>query len=226
MRLDANMQSAGPLMKKFLLAGALIILPTIVFFGALRFFPQATQTATATPVEASLGDVAPLLTIVTDTATIAATGDFAKAQLRITDFETAWDEAQPVMRAAAPDKWDAVDTAADTAIKSLRVAAPDAAAVKTALAGLLASFGSTDMAGTAAGVTMISGIAVTSANGHALPCEVMLKDVNAALTASTKPADVLASAKAFQVKATERCNADDDANADAFSAQALALLGN
>ena len=213
-------------MKKFLLAGVLIILPTIVFFGALRFFPQATQTATATPVEASLGDVAPMLAIVTDTATIAATGDFAKAQLRITDFETAWDEAQPVMRAAAPDKWDAVDTAADTAIKSLRVAAPDAAAVKTALDGLLASFGSTDMAGTAAGVTMISGIAVTSANGHALPCEVMLKDVNAALTTSTKPADVLASAKAFQVKATERCNADDDANADAFSAQALALLGN
>ena len=226
MRLDANMQSAGSLMKKFFLAGALIILPTIVFFGALRFFPQATQTATATPAEASLGDVAPMLAIVTDTATIAATGDFAKAQLRITEFETAWDTAQPVMRAAAPDKWDVVDTAADTAIKSLRVASPDAAAVKTALAGLLASFGSTDVASTAGGVTMVSGIAVTSANGHALPCEVMLKAVNAALTTSTKSADVVASAKEFQVKATERCNADDDVNADALSAQALALLGN
>lgn len=52
----------------------------------------------------------------------------------------------------------------------------------------------------------------------------MLKSVTDGL-ASAKLSDAeKAAATDFQTKATERCNADDDQRADAFSAQALALV--
>ena len=71
---------------------------------------------------------------------------------------------------------------------------------------------------------LVAGIAVTDANGRALPCEVMLKSVTDGL-ASAKLSDAENSAVVdLQTKATERCNADDDQHADTFSAQALALV--
>ena len=71
---------------------------------------------------------------------------------------------------------------------------------------------------------MVSGIAVTDEAGHNLPCEVMLKDLATGLATTTIAAAGKTAATDFQTKALERCNADDDARADAFSAQALAVL--
>ncbi len=70
---------------------------------------------------------------------------------------------------------------------------------------------------------LVSGIAVTDETGRALPCEVMLKTLREALAAKP-PAAAATQVSDLQAKALERCNADDDRNADAFTAQALALV--
>ena len=72
--------------------------------------------------------------------------------------------------------------------------------------------------------TAIGVITVTDENGRPLPCDDMLATLAASLTTTTAPDADKISAVDFQTKALERCNADDDTRADAFSAQALALL--
>ena len=57
-----------------------------------------------------LGDLSALKKIISDAATIAATGDFAAAEKRITDYETARDDAAGTMRAMDSNAWGNVDT--------------------------------------------------------------------------------------------------------------------
>ena len=203
-------------MRNLLLSVALIAVP-VAGFAAVEYWllPAAVvQTASA-----GLGDLAPFATIVTDTQTIAATGDLAAAQTRITDLETAWDEAAPTMRAADARAWGVVDASIDDALSALRKTTPSPVEVTDTLAALQGT-----LAGPAAavvtGVQMLNGIVVTDDTGRALPCEVMIKEVAAALVGKTPTPEVAD----LQAKALERCNADDDTRADAFSAQALALL--
>lgn len=67
--------------------------------------------------------------------------------------------------------------------------------------------------------------AIASAAENPVPCEKMLKDVNAALKA-TKVADAdKAKANDLRAQGLERCKADDDAGADELFAQALKALG-
>ena len=91
-------------MKQILLAVALIAVPVIGFTGFTMYNAQASATA------ASLGDLSPMKTIITDVQKIAATGDFAAAEKRITDFETAWDDSASAMRALDPNAWGNVDS--------------------------------------------------------------------------------------------------------------------
>ena len=117
--------------------------------------------------------------------------------------------------------------ASDHALAALRASSPDAAEVTATLAALATSLdnpGNAPGQAPAAGVTLVSGIAVTDEAGRNLSCEVMLTEVAAALSTTTLPEADKAAATEFQTKALERCNADDDARADTFSAQALAIL--
>ena len=210
-------------MKQLLLATALIALP-VGAFTAFNLY-TASQSTAATATSAGLGDLSALAAIVTDVQTIAATGDLAAAQVRITDFETAWDDQAAALRALDGTAWGTIDDAADGALKALRAGKPDTAAVDATLVALQTTLTS-PTAATAAPVAavLVAGIAVTDANGRALPCEVMLKSVTDGLATAKLAGADLASAVDFQVKATERCNADDDTRADEFSAQALALV--
>ena len=211
-------------MKQILLATALIALPVAAFTAfQMSFAPPATAAAEVA-VKDPLGDLSALKTIIADVQGIAATADFTAAEKRITDFETAWDDAAPSMRKMDANAWGNVDQAADAALDALRTGTPAAADVSATLTALSASLDNpAGVAGPAptGDVAMVSGIAVTDAVGRPLPCEDMLSAVAKGL-ADTK-ADKTA-AIAFQTKALERCNADDDARADGFSAQALALL--
>lgn len=186
----------------------------------------ATQVQAATATVPSLGDMSPFATIITDVETIAAKGNFVAAEKRITDFETAWDNAAGTLRPINTSAWGNVDDAADAALSALRVKAPDAASITGTLADLQTAFADPTVSPGSAPkvVAMVAGIATTDANGRALPCEVMLKDLAAQLTTAKPGANVLAKITDLQTKALERCNADDDARADGFSAQALALL--
>jgi hypothetical protein len=206
-------------MKQFLLATALIALPV----AAVSAYMLATAPATIT--QAALGDLSALQTIVTDVQTITAKGDLAAAETRITDFETAWDDAQAQMRPLNPAAWGAVDGAADAALSALRSTAPAPDQVTATLATLSATLTNPTANIPAAGTaTTIAGIAVTDDTGRSLPCEVMLQTLATALTtAKLSPADQT-TADDLHAKALERCNADDDAHADEFSAQALALV--
>ena len=209
-------------MKQILLASALIAIPVAAFFAgnAFLFSPQAEATN-------SLGDLAVMKGIIVDVDKIANTGDMATAEKRITDFESAWDDAQPKLQAIDGLAWGVVDGASDKALKALRAKTPDAANVATTLTALLAALDNPSGAPALAGGELkVSGILVSDANGHALPCEVMIKSLKDAVSANKIPADKVVAATDFVTKALERCNADDDTHADEFSAQGLALATN
>ena len=214
-------------MKQILLATALIALPVAAFTAFEVFLaPVATVVAaTVDPTVDPLGDLSAMKTIIGDVQTIAASGDFTKAEARITDFETAWDDAASAMRALDSNAWGNVDQSADAALDGLRAGTPDGATVTATLADLMAKLMDPAQAGAAApktAVTLVGGIAVTDDAGRALPCETLLTQVADGLAASTL-ADVQPVID-LQTKALERCNADDDTRADGFSAQALGLL--
>ena len=215
-------------MKQILLATALIALPVAAFTAFQMYSTGPGVAATTAPAAVDpLGDLSAMKKIVSDVETLAATGDFVAAEKRITDYETAWDDAAGAMRAMDSNAWGNVDLASDNALDALRASTPVAADVTATLAALATSLDEPANASgqaPAAGVTMVSGIAVTDDAGRALPCEVMLADLAAGLATTTIAAADKAAATDFQTKALERCNADDDARADGFSAQALALL--
>lgn len=212
-------------MKQLLLATALIVVP-VGAFTAFNLYAAGPSVAAATATPATgLGDMSAFSTIVNDVQTIAATGDLAAAQTRITDFETAWDDQAGTLRALDGNAWGTIDDAADAALGALRAGTPDAAAVNSTLTALQATLTNPVAAISApVAVVLVSGIAVTDANGRALPCEVMLKSVALGLTTAKLSEADHAAAVDFQTKALERCNADDDQRADGFSAQALALV--
>ena len=205
------------MLKQFILAVVLIAVPVAVFSSAYLYLlpPQAA--------EPSLGDLSGLKAIVADVQAIAAKGDLAAAQKRITDFETEWDKDEATMRPLNESAWGTIDDAADTAIHALRSATPQAADVDATLKGLIATLDNPYAADSQGGVKMVSGIAVTDDSGHPLACETLIKPLRAAIDGKKIPADKIADAQTFLSRALERCNADDDAHADEFSAQGLAL---
>ena len=204
-------------MRNFLLSAALIALPALGFtLVEMKMAPRAEATTTAS----ALGDLSAFQAIVDDTRKIAAGGDLVAAEKRARDLESLWDQNADALQAKDATAWGLIDGANDAVFKSLRAASPDAAKVDAALAALQAALAGQGGAAAPAGVQKVAGFEVTDANGHPLPCEKMAGAVRDALggkTADPKVSDL-------QAKALERCNADDDANSDAFSAQALALL--
>lgn len=203
-----------------MLSATLIAVPVAGFVLVERALILPPADRPAAQGVATLGDLSAYAAIVTDTQAIAATGDLVAAEKRITDLETLWDDNAQKLRAADPAAWGVVDAAADAAFKALRSAAPDAGAVKTTLAALQAALAAPVPTTTDQPIQRVQGFAVTDATGRPLPCEQLLgqlKDRLADKTATAAVADL-------QAKALERCNADDDARANAFSAQALAQL--
>ncbi len=203
-------------MRNLLLSVVLIAVP-VAGFAAVEMWLMPTPASQTASV--GLGDLAPFTAIVTDTQTIAATGDLAAAQTRITDLETAWDDAAPTLRAADANAWGVVDTAIDDALSALRKGTPSPVEVTETLAALQETLAG-PVAAAVTGAQLVNDIAVTDDTGHALPCEAMLADLTTALGGKSATPEVAD----LQAKALERCNADDDTRADAFTAQALALL--
>ncbi len=204
-------------MKQFLLAAVLLAGAVAAFFGGRMWLaPSATGT---------LGDMSAFSAIVTDVQGIAKTGDPVAAEVRITDLETAWDDAAASLHPMNPEAWGRVDGAADAALSALRAGTPDAAEVEATLAALQTALADPTAGGVSVGgVVMVGSVAVTDGAGHPLPCEEMLTAVKVKLAATTMTPEAAATVDALVIKATERCNADDDKNADNFSAQALAAL--
>ena len=194
-------------MRHLLLSVALIAFPVGVFAAGYSLLaPSTPHVAAVAPAPSpSLGDMTPYETIVTDVQTIAATGDLTDAEKRITDLETAWDDA----------------------LTALRAKTPDAATAYTTLASLQSALADPSMVDGATGsVTTVAGVTTTDANGRALPCEVMLDTFRTTLASATLTDANRVTLDTLQAKGTERCDADDDARADDFFAQGIALMSN
>ncbi|MFN0114295.1 MAG: hypothetical protein ACKVPY_06425 [Paracoccaceae bacterium] len=212
-------------MKQVALALALILAPVILFAGGYGWL--APPAAAAAAAGNGLGDLPAMTAIVADVQALSAKGDTTAAATRITDFETAWDDAAPSLRRLDPAAWGNADAAADAALKAARADAPDPARVTATLTALQSALTAPASGEVANGrATEVAGIAVTDAAGHNLPCEEMLRSIDAALSAAGPAPEASAKVAALKSQALERCNADDDANANGFSARALALLGN
>lgn len=208
--------------RNLLLSAVLIAVPAGGFTLAEMYISPTAQDASATQASAGLGDLSAYKTIVTDTQAIAATGDYTAAERRITDLETLWDKNAAALRQGDRGAWNNVDAAADGAFKALRAGAPDKATVDVALARLATTLDAPAATTAAASgpVQYVSGIAVTDQSGRALPCEELIGQLRDAIGTTTPTTAV----SGLQAKALERCNADDDARADAYSAQALAQI--
>jgi hypothetical protein len=121
-------------MKRLLVALALIA-PWSATISTIAMAPAVAATAATT----ALGDLSSYEAIAVDTLAIVKKGDMVAAEKRITDFETAWDNAEPTMRPMNIDQWGVVDDAADVAISSLRASKPVAADAEAAVNGLIAA---------------------------------------------------------------------------------------
>lgn len=201
------------------LSATLIAVPAAGFALAEMFISPVSQTTAATQ-SPGLGDLSAYKTIVADTQTIAATGDFTAAEHRITDLETLWDQNASALRQADRAAWNSVDAAADDAFSALRAGTPDGATVTAALATLAATLEAPVPAAASGPIQYVSGIAVTDETGRARPCEELIGELRSQIGTTTPSVDVTD----LQSRALERCNADDDSHANAFSAQALALI--
>lgn len=207
--------------RNLLLSAALIAAPAAGFTLAEMLLPGNGPAAASQQKSGDgLGDLSAYEAIVADTQKIVSTGDLSAAERRITDLETLWDENASRLRKADARAWGAVDDAADAAFAALRKDTPDTAAVVAALDHLQSTL-KAPVADTAAKpVQYVAGVAVTDETGRPLPCEVMIGQLRARLAGRT-PGSEVADLKA---RAMERCNADDDARADAFAAQALSKI--
>ncbi|MCA8880561.1 MAG: hypothetical protein KDA73_11525 [Rhodobacteraceae bacterium] len=203
-----------------MLSAALIAVPAGGFALAEHYIMPPAQTASTASISSGLGDLSAYKTIVADTQTIAATGDFTAAEHRITDLETLWDQNAAALHRTDRSAWNTVDAAADDAFSALRARTPDRATVEAALGNLADTLDAPVPAAASRPIQYVSGIAVTDESGRALPCEDLIGQLRAAIGSTTPSAE----AADLQTRALKRCNADDDARADSYSAQALALI--
>lgn len=121
-------------MRQIFLAIALIAAPVAAFTGFELYANNAPAKS------ADLGDLSSFKTIIANVQALASKGDLSAAAKRITDYETAWDQAETAIRPLNPNDWNNVDAASDAALKALRQSAPSADKVNKTLAALMAVF--------------------------------------------------------------------------------------
>lgn len=121
-------------MKRLILAS---FLASASMIGAVASI--TTLTADRVMAAGPLGDLSSLQAIVADVQSISQTGNFSKAEKRITDFETEWDKDEATMKPMNKKAWHHVDDAADAALKALRTKKPEASEVTVTLAALSAA---------------------------------------------------------------------------------------
>ena len=101
-----------------------------------------TPSSTTAEVAASpLGDMSEFTVITQDTLDMVTAGQQAAATTRVTDLESAWDNAQATLKRRNPEAWTVVDDKIDTVLRELRSTSPNATTETAALKALLAQMG-------------------------------------------------------------------------------------
>jgi len=99
--------------------------------------PEAAIPAVASP----LGDMSAFVVITQDTLDKLKAGDQSGATARITDLESAWDNAAATLQRRDRAEWHAVDDRIDAVLRELRSTSPNSADETAALQALLAQMG-------------------------------------------------------------------------------------
>jgi len=101
----------------------------------------SVPTGAAVPAAptSKLGDLSQFRVITQDTRDLLDRGDQSGATARVTDLETAWDDAQAKLKPRDSAAWTAIDGKIDTVLRELRSTSPDPASEKVALDALLAA---------------------------------------------------------------------------------------
>jgi hypothetical protein len=119
--------------KQIALAFVLIAVPVALFSGYELYTVNSVQAAAT-----GLGDLSNFKTIIADVRAFLDRGDMTGAAKRITDWETAWDQAETAIRPLNQAQWSNIDQASDGALSAVRKSTPDLAAAKAAVATLMA----------------------------------------------------------------------------------------
>lgn len=98
--------------------------------------PAATSGAAAA-TGSPLGDVSAFVAISQDTLDLLKAGKQPEATTRITDLESAWDNAAATLQRRDSTEWHAVDDKIDAVLRELRSTTPDTAKEEAALTALL-----------------------------------------------------------------------------------------
>jgi hypothetical protein len=101
--------------------------------------PAIYSTTAAHAAEQTLGDLSHFVTIANDTLVLVDKGEMKAAERRITDFEAAWDQAEPKLFAKDKAAWSVIDDAADAAIGSLREKKPSEIKAQKTVSALIDS---------------------------------------------------------------------------------------
>lgn len=107
---------------------------------AASMAPAVTATSTSA-VPTPLGDLTAFIAITQDTLDRLTSGNQAAATTRITDLESAWDNAEATLKRRNPDAWHAVDDKIDTVLRELRSTNPNPTTETAALNALLTQMG-------------------------------------------------------------------------------------
>ena len=119
-------------MRQTFLAIALIAIPVALFTGYELYAGGTAQAAAS-----GLGDLSNFKTIIADVEVLVDKGDMPGAAKRITDFESAWDQAETAIRPLNQTEWGNIDQASDGALSAIRSSKADPAKAKEALTILM-----------------------------------------------------------------------------------------
>jgi len=101
---------------------------------------SGASTAASSPAS-PLGDMSAFVVITQDTLAKLDAGQQADATARITDLESAWDNAEATLKRRNVDAWHGVDDKIDVVLRELRSTSPNPVTEKSALTALLAQMG-------------------------------------------------------------------------------------
>jgi uncharacterized membrane-anchored protein len=96
----------------------------------------AASHASGTPI-GPLGDLSNFTTIAQDMLTAVTAGDWATANSRTNDLESAWDSGQAHLKPLNPTKWNEIDSALDKVFREIRAVHPNQQTAQAALQQLL-----------------------------------------------------------------------------------------
>jgi preprotein translocase SecF subunit len=140
-----NTQGTVPHLASIPFLGAVLALCMVGVGGWFWMPAQATSgqpAISASTAASALGNLSVFRKITLDTAQLVQNGDMKAARVRITELETAWDQAEETLQPKSPSDWTSIDKSIDRALSRLRSGTPDPAACAEALKTLLAKLDS------------------------------------------------------------------------------------